>query len=182
MIITPTRLAGVFLIVPEMLADERGFFARTFCADAFAEHGLNPVVAQCSVSFNARRGTLRGLHYQTAPHEEARLVRCTRGSAFDVVVDLRRGSDAFGQWQAFELSAEDRSAVYVPEGCAHGFQTLEDDTEILYQMSEEYHADCSTGIRWDDPAIGIQWPAVEPRILSARDAALPLLGDEIANP
>jgi dTDP-4-dehydrorhamnose 3,5-epimerase len=128
------------------------------------------------VSFNARRGTLRGLHYQRRPHAEAKLVRCTAGAIFDVVVDIRPGSPTFGKWFGARLTAENRDMLYIPEGCAHGFQTLEDNTELFYQMSAPYHADCAAGIRWNDPSLGISWPSMDP-ILSAQDANHPLLAD-----
>ena len=170
----PTPLAGAYLIELEQLDDERGFFARSFCQNEFKAHGLDPVVAQCNVSFNRRRGTLRGLHYQAAPHAEAKLVRCTRGAVWDVIVDLRKGSLTVRQWHAAELTAENRRALYVPAGFAHGFQTLADDTEVLYQMSEFYHPESARGVRWDDPALGIDWPVPDP-ILSNRDRSYALL-------
>lgn len=162
------------MIELEPLEDERGFFARSFCQDEFLRHGLDPVVAQCNVSWNRRRGTLRGLHYQTAPHEEAKVVRCTRGAIWDVIVDLREGSATCFKWFCAELTAENRRAVYIPRGCAHGFQTLADDSEVLYQMSESYHAGHARGVRWDDPTLGIRWPLPDP-ILSARDRGYALL-------
>jgi len=166
-------LLGAFLIEPDRHEDERGFFARTFCAGEFAAHGLHPAVAQCNISYNRRRGTLRGLHWQAAPHAEAKLVRCTMGAAFDVIVDLRPESPTFRQWQAVELSAASRRMVYVPEGFAHGFQTLADDTELLYQMSTAYVPGAARGIRWDDPDLAIAWPPAS-RIISRRDRELPL--------
>ena len=170
----PTPLAGACVIEPELLEDERGFFARSFCQNEFRAHGLNPVVAQCNVSFNRKRGTLRGLHYQAEPHADAKLVRCTRGAVWDVIVDVRKGSPTARKWHAVELTAENRRALYIPAGFAHGFQTLEDDTEILYQMSEFYHPDLARGLRWDDPKLGIGWPLPDP-ILSPRDRAYALL-------
>jgi len=170
----PTPLAGAYLIELEQLDDERGFFARSFCQNEFKAHGLDPVVAQCNVSFNRKRGTVRGLHYQAEPHAEAKLVRCTRGAVWDVIVDLRRGSLTVRQWHAAELTAENRRALYVPAGFAHGFQTLADDTEVLYQMSEFYHPESARGVRWDDPALGIDWPVPDP-ILSNRDRSYALL-------
>jgi dTDP-4-dehydrorhamnose 3,5-epimerase len=163
-----TKLPGAFVIEPERLEDERGFFARTWCEREFRAHGLNPRLVQCNVSYNRARSTLRGMHYQAAPHEEAKLVRCTMGAVHDVVVDLRPDSPTFRQWVAVELSARNRTMLYVPEGFAHGFQTLEDDTEVFYQMSELYHPECARGVRWDDPAFGIEWP-LPPRALSERD-------------
>lgn len=165
-------LPGVFVIQSEPIEDERGFFSRTFCVSEFEAHGLNPRLVQCSISWNRHAGTLRGMHYQLPPHVEAKLVRCTRGAIFDVVVDLRQGSPTFRQWFGTELTAENRLALYVPEGCAHGFQTLADDTEVLYQISEFFHPESARGVRWDDPAFAIRWPAGE-RIVSARDSAWP---------
>jgi dTDP-4-dehydrorhamnose 3,5-epimerase len=171
-----TPIAGSCLVQLEAMEDERGFFARAWCAEEFAAHGLNPKVAQCNVSFNARRGTLRGLHLQRKPHEEAKLVRCTAGAIFDVVVDVRPGSATFGKWFGARLTAENRDMLYIPEGCAHGFQTLADNTELFYLMSAPYHAECAAGIRWNDPSLAIHWPSMEP-ILSARDASHPLLAN-----
>jgi dTDP-4-dehydrorhamnose 3,5-epimerase len=157
---------------PEPREDERGFFARTWCERECGERGMNLHVAQCNVSFNKKVGTLRGLHYQAAPFEEAKLVRCTHGSIYDVIVDLRPASPTFKRHLAVVLSAGNRRALYVPEGCAHGFQTLEDDTEVFYQMSAPYSADHARGVRWDDPAFGIEWPAAE-RNMADRDRAYP---------
>ena len=168
MIFTELALKGVYLIEPDRREDERGFFARTFCAEEFSAHGLSPTVVQCNISFNRHRGTLRGLHFQAPPHSEARLVRCTRGNIYDVIVDLRPDSRTFKQWDAIELTADNRRMLYVPEGVAHGFQTLADDTEVLYQMSEFYHPECARGIRWDDPAFEIKWPVANP-IISDKD-------------
>ena len=175
MIFNETAIPGAFLIEPERIEDDRGYFARTWCRDEFEARGLNPALVQCSASFNARRGTLRGMHYQAAPHSEAKLVRCTRGAIFDVVVDLRPGSTAFGRWAAVELSAENGRALYVPEGCGHGFQTLADGSEVFYQMSREYHPDSARGVRWDDPSLAIEWPPVELRTISEGDKTLPRL-------
>jgi dTDP-4-dehydrorhamnose 3,5-epimerase len=172
MIFTETKLPGVFIIDPERHEDERGFFARTWCRQEFLEHGLNPNLAQCSVSFNKKRGTLRGMHYQAAPHEEAKLVRCTRGAMFDVALDLRPESPTFTQWTASVLTPDTGRMLYVPEGCAHGFQTLEDDTEVFYQISECYYPNLSRGLRWNDPAWLIAWPLPNPT-LSTRDATYP---------
>ena len=167
-----TRIKGVFEVHPELLVDERGFFARTWCQKECAAAGLNPAVVQCNVSFNARQGTLRGLHYQEAPHQEAKLVRCTRGALYDVAVDLRRDSPTFRQWTAANLTAENRHMLYIPEGCGHGFLTLEDDTEIFYQMSELYAPGFGRGARWNDPAFGIAWPrGIE--AISERDRTYP---------
>ena len=172
MIFTATAVPGVFVVEPERRDDERGFFARTFCAREFAERGLDARIAQCSVSYSPRRATLRGLHYQAAPHAEAKLVRCTRGEIFDVAVDLRPGSTTFKRHVALTLSAEDRRAVYIPPGCAHGFETLTDDTEVLYQISEFHVPEAARGMRWDDPAFAIQWP-LAPAVISERDRSYP---------
>jgi dTDP-4-dehydrorhamnose 3,5-epimerase len=171
---TSTPLAGAYVVELERLEDERGFFARSFCQEEFRQHGLKPAIAQCNVSWNRSRGTLRGLHFQAAPHEEAKVVRCSRGAIWDVIVDLREGSPTRLRWHAQELSADNRLAFYVPEGFAHGFQTLADDSEVLYQMSESYHPDLARGLRWDDPKLGIRWPLPGP-ILSPRDRAYALL-------
>ncbi|MSU62676.1 MAG: dTDP-4-dehydrorhamnose 3,5-epimerase [Pedosphaera sp.] len=170
MIFTTTRINNVWVIDLEKHADERGFFARTWCQEEFQKRGLNPRLVQCGVSRSTRRGTLRGMHFQTAPHEEAKLVRCTRGAIFDVAVDLHRSSPTFRQWVAIELSADNGRMIYIGEGCAHGFQTLTDDTEVAYQMSEFFHPESSRGVRWNDPAFSIEWPPCEHRILSERDA------------
>jgi dTDP-4-dehydrorhamnose 3,5-epimerase len=169
-----TPLAGAYLIELKRIEDERGFFARSFCQNEFSEHGLNPRIAQCNVSFNRQRSTLRGMHFQVAPHEEAKVVRCTQGAIWDVIVDLRPGSPTLHKWYGVELSAASRRSLYVPEGFAHGFQTLTDDAEVLYLMSEFYHPDAGRGLRWDDPRLAISWPLPDP-ILSARDRNYPLL-------
>ena len=174
MIFTETELKGAYIIEPERLEDERGFFARSFCQREFEAHGLNPRLVQCSISFNWRKGTIRGMHYQAAPCEEAKLVRCTMGAIYDVIIDLRPGSRTFTQWVAVELTAQNRTMLYVLEGLAHGFQTLEDDTEVFYQISEFYHPECTRGIRWDDPAFGIEWPLAENPILLDKDRGYPL--------
>ena len=172
MIFTPTALAGVWIIDPEPVADERGMFARTWCAREFAEHGLNAQIAQCNVSFNHRRGTVRGMHYQLAPHQEAKLVRCTAGAIFDVALDVRPGSPTWGQHVGVTLCAGERRMLYIAEGCAHGFQTLEDGSEVFYQMSEFYAPELGRGVRWDDPAFGIVWP--EPvTMINERDRSYP---------
>lgn len=172
MIFTETRLAGAFVIELERHTDERGFFARTFCQKEFEAHGLNAHVAQCNVSFNKRKGTLRGMHYQAAPFTEAKLVRCTLGSIYDVIIDLRPASATFKRHFAMELSAENRRMLYIPEDFAHGFQTLEDDTEVFYQMAQRYSAEHARGVRWNDPAFGIEWPKGE-RIIIERDQNYP---------
>ena len=170
-----TLVTGVLVVESERIEDERGFFARTFSVEEFAERGMDQRVNQCSTSFNARAGTLRGLHYQSAPHAEAKLVRCTRGAIYDVAVDLRSDSPSYLSWFGVELSAENGRALFVPEGCAHGFQTLADASEVLYQISTPYVPDAARGVRWDDPAFGIDWPTVPPegRTMSARDAEYP---------
>lgn len=170
MIFRPTELAGCYVVEPEPHHDERGFFARTFAADDFARHGLSPAVSQVSVSFNTRVGTLRGLHYQRAPYEEAKLVRCTRGRIFDVAVDL-----ASRRWTAVELSEENGLGLYVPEGFAHGFVTLEPASEVLYLISTPYVPEASAGVRWDDPSLAVAWPAVGELTISERDRNLPTL-------
>jgi dTDP-4-dehydrorhamnose 3,5-epimerase len=172
MIFTETKLKGAFVIEPEQLEDERGFFARTWCQREFTNHGLNPSIAQCSISFNRKRGTLRGMHYQIEPHAETKIVRCTQGTIYDVIIDLRQDSPTFTQWLGVELSAENRRMLYIPEGFAHGFQTLEDNTEIFYQISEFYAPECARGIRWNDPTFAIEWPDGEP-IISERDRSYP---------
>jgi dTDP-4-dehydrorhamnose 3,5-epimerase len=172
MIFKETKLKGVFVIEPEILEDERGFFARTCCWREFEEQGLNPNVVQCNISFNRKKGTLRGMHYQVAPHEEAKLVRCTMGAIHDVIIDLRSGSPTYKQWFSVELSAENREMIYIPEGFAHGFLTLEDNTEVSYQMSEFYAPACARGVRWNDPAFDIVWPG-EVMIISEKDSHYP---------
>lgn len=177
MIFRETELRGAFIIEPGRLENERGFFARTFCQEEFKAHGLNPGVVQCNISFNKKKGTLRGMHYHVATHEEAKLVRCSQGAIYDVIVDLRPDSPTFKQWVAVELTADNRRMLYIPEGFAHGFQTLQDNTEVLYQMSEFYHPECAKGVRWDDPAFGIEWLA-DDRIISNRDKGWPLFDEE----
>lgn len=170
MIFTETPLKGAYSIVLERLEDERGFFARTWCQREFEKHGLVTTVAQCSISFNQKMRTLRGMHYQIAPHAERKLVRCTAGTIFDVIIDLRPGSMTFRHWYANELSADNRRMLYIPEGFAHGFLTLSDNSEVLYQISEFHHPESSRGVRWNDPAFAISWPA-DPLIVSQRDSA-----------
>jgi dTDP-4-dehydrorhamnose 3,5-epimerase len=167
-----TKLPGVFEIHLEPKGDERGFFARSWCQREFEQHGLNPAIVQCNVSFNEKKGTLRGMHYQAEPHPEAKLVRCTQGAIYDVVVDLRPKSLAFKRWIGVALTAANRQMIYVPEGCGHGFLTLEDRTEVFYQMSEFYQPELSRGVRWNDGAFDIKWPA-QPAVISDRDQAYP---------
>lgn len=169
-----TPLPGAWVVELDLLADERGWFARTFDAHEFAERGLDPTVVACNASFTARRDTLRGMHYQADPHGEPKLVRCVRGAIYDVAIDLRRDSPAFCRWHAVELSADNRRLYYLPPGLAHGFQTLTDDCEVAYQMGSPYVPDASRGVRWDDPAFGIEWPPAQgERTLSERDRSYP---------
>lgn len=172
MIFVPTQVEGAFRIEPEAHEDDRGSFARVFCRREFEEHGLEPFVAQSSLSFNRRRGTLRGMHYQAAPHEEVKVVRCVRGAIHDVVLDLRPDSPTYLRHDHAVLSADNRVALYIPAGCAHGFQTLEDGSEVLYQMNEFYAPGHGRGVRWDDPAFGIEWPIEDP-VMHPRDASYP---------
>jgi dTDP-4-dehydrorhamnose 3,5-epimerase len=174
-IFTETPLSGAFLIEPERLEDERGFFARIFEPREFEAHGLNPRVAQSSLSFNPRRGTLRGMHYQRAPFQEAKLVRCTRGAIHDAIIDLRAGSPTFRRHFGVRLDAESRRMLYVPEGFAHGFLTLEDETEVTYQISQPHSPDHAAGVRWNDPAFGIAWPEAV-RVIAERDRTYPDFG------
>jgi dTDP-4-dehydrorhamnose 3,5-epimerase len=167
-----TKLPGVFEIHLEPNADRRGFFARSWCQSEFENHGLNAKLVQCSVSYNSRKGTLRGIHYQAAPNSETKLVRCTMGAIYDVVVDLRPQSPTFKNWIAVVLTAANRHMLYIPEGCGHGFLTLEDETEVYYQMSEFYHPESARGVRWNDPAFQIVWPA-EVEVISERDRTYP---------
>jgi dTDP-4-dehydrorhamnose 3,5-epimerase len=171
---TETRLKGVFILESERLEDERGFFARTFCQKEFEVHGLNSKIVQCNISYNKHKGTLRGMHYQAAPMAEAKLVSCTRGAIYDVIIDLRPESPTYCQWLAEELNAENSKMVYIPEGFAHGFQSLEDDTEVFYQMSVFYSPEHTRGVRWDDPVFGIEWP-LNSKIISEKDMNYPLI-------
>jgi dTDP-4-dehydrorhamnose 3,5-epimerase len=171
-IFTETTLKEAFLIEPERREDERGFFARTWCQREFESHGLHKKWVQCNISFNKKKGTLRGMHYQVPPYEEAKLVRCTRGAIFDVIIDLRLQSPSFKQWVTLELTADNRRMLYIPEGFAHGFQTLTDETEIFYQMSQFYAPAHANGVRWDDPVFNITWPADE-RTISEQDRSYP---------
>jgi dTDP-4-dehydrorhamnose 3,5-epimerase len=173
MIFEPLKLSGAFRVLPERREDPRGHFARTFCAREFAEQGLNPALVQCSTSFNRARGTLRGLHWQADPHAEDKLVRATRGAVWDVLVDLRPGSPTFRQWHGEILSAENGAQLFIPRGFAHGFVTLEDDSEVFYQMSQFFAPEAARGARFDDPAFAVQWPLREGLSLSDRDRAFP---------
>ena len=170
MIFIETKLKGAFIVEPECQEDERGFFARTWCQREFEAHGLNPRLVQCNISFNKKKGTVRGMHFQVAPHEETKLVRCTIGAIFDVIIDLRSKSPTYKQWVAIKVNAENRKMLYVPEGFAHGFQTLEDNTEVFYQMSEFFHPECARGVRWDDPLFGVEWP-IDEFTISDKDRA-----------
>jgi dTDP-4-dehydrorhamnose 3,5-epimerase len=172
MVFCESTISGVFAIQPDFRNDERGFFARTWCQREFEAHGLNARLVQCSISFNTRKGTLRGMHFQAGAHAEAKLIRCTRGSIYDVALDLRSDSPTFKKWFALVLTADDRNMVYIPEGCAHGFLTLEDATEVFYQMSEFYDPASGRGFRWNDPAFGISWPE-KVEVISERDRTYP---------
>jgi len=172
MLFKETSLEGALIVEPERLPDERGFFARTWDEREFQARGLNQRLVQCSISFNNKKGTLRGMHYQAKPHEEAKLVRCTMGEIYDVIIDLRHDSPTFKKWMAMELTADDRRMVYIPEGFAHGFLTLKDRTEVLYQMSEFHVPASARGVRWNDPAFGIRWPPAV-KVLSDRDKNYP---------
>jgi dTDP-4-dehydrorhamnose 3,5-epimerase len=175
MIFTESPLAGAYTIDMTRREDERGFFARSYCAQEFSAHGLPADMPECSVSFNLRRGTLRGMHFQSAPHTEDKLVRCTAGGIFDVIVDLRAGSPTQRRWFGAELTAENRRSLFIPKGFAHGFITLCDATEVFYMISVPYVAGFERGVRWNDPALAIEWP-MDPVVISPRDAAYPLLG------
>ena len=173
----PTAIAGAYVVEIDPLADERGLFARTFCAETFAAHGLPAAYPQCNLSLNHQRGTLRGLHYQLEPHAEAKLVRATRGTVFDVAVDLRRDSPTYRHWAAVELGADRRNAFAIPAGCAHGFLTLEDGCELVYHMSAIHAPDLARGVRWDDPLFAIEWPFA-PTLIGERDATYPSYREE----
>ena len=169
---TETRLKGAYIVQPELMADERGFFARTWCVREFESCGLETRLVQCNISYNKRKGTLRGMHYQVPPFEEDKLVRCTRGAIHDVIIDLRRDSETFGIYNGVTLTEENRTMLHIPKGFAHGFLTLEDDTEVHYQMSEFYAPECSRGIRWNDPFLRIEWPG-EVQVISEKDRTYP---------
>lgn len=154
----PLSLSGAFLIEPEPISDERGSFARTFCRQEFKENGLNPHLEQCSFSYNLKKGTVRGMHFQRDPHAEAKLVRCTQGKIYDVIIDLRPESSTYKKWEGVILSGANRCMLYIPEGFAHGFQTLEDNTEVFYQISSVFVPEAASGVRWNDPVFGIEWP------------------------
>ncbi len=172
MIFTETKLNGAFIVEPERLEDGRGFFARIWCHREFKTYGLNSILAQCSISFNKKKGTLRGMHYQAAPNEEVKLVRCTSGAIYDVIIDLRYDSETFKQWISVELTSKNRKMVYIPEGFAHGFLTLEDNSEVFYQMSECYALGSARGVRWNDSAFSIRWP-IDVKVISDKDNKYP---------
>ncbi len=172
MIFTETKLPGAFLIAPERFTDARGFFAPAWTQAACAAHGITVPVVECNISYSSKRGTLRGMHFQTAPHAQAKLVRCTRGAIYDAIIDLRADSPTYKQWLGVELTAENRRMLYVPAGYAHGFQTLVDETEVVYQVSDVYAPALATGVRWNDPAFQIAWPVSAP-ILLPRDEQYP---------
>lgn len=169
---TETKIGGAYILDAERIADERGFFARTWARDEFVAHGLNPDLAQCNVSYNRRKGTVRGMHWQSPPYAETKLVRCTAGAIYDVIVDIRPDSPTYREWVSAELSAENRRALSIPEGCAHGFQTLTDDSEVFYQITAYYAPEAARGMRWNDPAINLTWP-LPITVISARDAEYP---------
>ena len=173
MIFQETELKGAFLIEMEPIGDNRGFFARAWCEREFEEHGLITHFVQANITFSPQRGTLRGMHYQIAPHEEVKLVRCTRGATYDVIIDLRPESPTYGQWLGSELTADNRKMVYIPAGFAHGYQILVDGSEVFYQVGQFYAPGYERGIRWDDPAFGIEWPIDGPLVLSQKDKNWP---------
>jgi dTDP-4-dehydrorhamnose 3,5-epimerase len=168
-----TKIPGVILVEPELREDPRGFFARIFCREEFRSHGLVDHIEQSSLSFNQRRGTVRGMHFQLAPYAETKVVACVEGRVFDVAVDARPSSPAFGQWFGIELSSENHRQLYLPAGIAHGFQTLDDRSTVLYQISTPFHAEAARGIRWNDPKLAIAWPIPDDVIVSEKDRAWP---------
>jgi dTDP-4-dehydrorhamnose 3,5-epimerase len=173
---SPARLSGIWIIDLELRADDRGFLARTYCEREFSLHGLNTRWPQCNLTLTKERGMIRGMHFQAEPQPEIKLIRCAAGAIFDVVVDVRRESKTFGQWESFELTAENRRTLYVPGGFAHGFQCLVKNCEVFYQMSEVYVPELARGIRWNDPQVDVRWPIENP-ILSERDRNLPLFSE-----
>ena len=172
-IFTETKLKGAFIVDPEKFEDERGFLSRSFSAKEFESHGLNPRIAECNISFSKKRYTIRGMHFQRSPFAQAKLVRCTKGAVYDVIIDLRPDSPTFKQWIGEELTAENRRMLYVPEGFAHGFETLEDDSEVFYQISNAYNPGSEGGVRWNDPVFGIKWPAMDGITINTRDQNYP---------
>jgi dTDP-4-dehydrorhamnose 3,5-epimerase len=173
MIFKATAINGAFIINIEKIGDERGFFGRAFCRREFEDHGIDFQIQQANIGFSRSRGTLRGLHYQVPPHGEAKLVRCTAGAIYDVILDLRPASSTFKQWMGVELTAKSHTMLYVPEGCAHGYLTLADGTEICYLVSQYYHQAAERGIRWNDPAFKIEWPIIESLVISDKDQNWP---------
>ena len=173
MIFEETKLKGTYSIELEPKEDERGFFARSFCQEEFEKHGLNFRIVQSNISHNKKKGTLRGMHYQIPPHEETKIVSCIKGAIYDVIIDLRIDSPTYYQWLAVELIAENYKMLYIPKGFAHGFQTLENDTVVFYQMSEFYHPECARGMRWDDPSFDLNWP-IKDIVVSERDKTFPI--------
>jgi dTDP-4-dehydrorhamnose 3,5-epimerase len=163
------QIRGAFIIEPEFMIDERGFFARSFCMEEFRKHGLDSAIVQCNISYNKKKGILRGMHFQKKPFEESKIVSCPKGCIYDVVLDLKQDSDTFGQWVAVELSDENYKMLYVPKGCAHGFQVIKDETMVFYQMTEAYHPECACGVRWDDPLFDIKWPISKNLTISEKD-------------
>lgn len=174
-----TKLKGAFVIEPEKFEDARGFFARSFSQKEFRDQGLRADFVEAGISFNVRKHTLRGMHYQAAPNAQAKLVRCTRGAIYDVMIDLRPGSPTYKEWVAQELTAENRLLLYIPEGCAHGYQTLEDGSEVFYQLSACYAPASERGVRWNDPAFGIRWPGTEGIVINERDRSYPDFGHAV---
>jgi dTDP-4-dehydrorhamnose 3,5-epimerase len=182
MILTETSLPGAYVIDLEPIEDARGFFARAWDRKELAERSLETQIVQCNMSFNKRRGTLRGMHFQRPPHEEVKLIRCIQGALYDVIIDLRPGSSTYKKWLGLELSTENRRALYVPRGFGHGFQTLEDDTETFYMVSDVYAPDAEGGVRWDDSAFGVDWPLGAPTAISEKDASWPDFNDIASSP
>ena len=176
MIFTETKIKGVYVIEPDLLPDERGFFARSFCREEFQNLGLETDIVQCNISYNKKKGTLRGMHYQISPFEEEKIVSCSKGSIYDVAIDLRRDSPTYCQWAATELSENNYKMMYIPKGCAHGFQTLADDSMVYYQMMEKYHPECARGVRWDDPRFKIEWYSND-IVISKKDQTLKFFED-----
>ena len=171
MIFTETKIKGMYIIEPELFTDERGFFARSFCKEEFRKHGLETDIVQCNISYNKKKGTLRGMHYQVPPFEETKIVSCTKGSIYDVVLDLRKDSPTYRQWVATELSDKNFKMMYIPKGCAHGFQTLDNNAMVYYQMTEFFYPECARGVRWDDTMFKIEWP-ISGIIISNKDNEL----------
>ena len=173
MIFNKTKLDGAHIVEMESIRDRRGFFARAWCSKEFEAHGLISQFVQANLTYSPKRGTIRGLHYQIAPHQEVKLVRCTRGATYDVIVDLRPESPTYKQWLAIELTADNHKMIYIPAGFAHGYQILVDDTEVFYQVGQFYAPECERGARWNDPAFGVEWPMTSPLILSDKDKNWP---------